>query len=81
MAGLTIRDLDEDTLNWLRRRARERGTSLNKELLEILATVRGDEVARRLPGPAAASARLARELGVRTRRSGDLIRRARDAGR
>lgn len=81
MAGITIRDLDEVTFAWLRERARARGASLNAELLEILAAARGDEIARRRVGPAAASARLARKLGVRTSSSSAALRRDRDARR
>ncbi len=78
MAGLTIRNLDDRVLAWLRERAAARGTSLNTELIEILSVARGDELARRTRGPAAASARLARALGVRTRRSAALLRHDRN---
>jgi plasmid stability protein len=81
VAGITLRNLDDDLFDWLRARAASRGTSLNSELLEILAVARGDEVAARARGPAAASARAARVLGVRTARSADHLRRDRDRRR
>lgn len=80
MRGLTIRNIDEPTLRWLRRRAADRGRSLNSELLDLLAVVRGDELAARMRGPLAASARRARALGVRTPASGAaIVRASRDA--
>ena len=79
MRALTIRNLDETTLRWLRRRADQRGQSLNAELLDLLSVARGDELAATMRGPAAASARRARALGVRTRASGmSILREARD---
>ena len=75
MRGLTIRNLDEDTLSWLRRRAAARGRSLNSELLDLIAVARGDEIAAKKRGPLAASARLARALGVRTPATGVAILR------
>jgi plasmid stability protein len=65
--SLTIRNLDEATLEWLRRRAKVHGRSLNSEILDLVAVARGDEVAARQGSSAVAgSARRARELGVRT---------------
>jgi len=81
MAGITIRSVDDEILAWLRERATRRGTSMNTELLEILSVAHGDETASGARGPAAASARKARALGVRTRRSANLLRRDRETRR
>jgi plasmid stability protein len=78
MAGLTVRNLGADTLEWLRDRAAEHRRSVNAELLEILSVARGDEIAAAMSGPAAATARKARVMGVRTRRSAELLRRDRE---
>jgi plasmid stability protein len=78
MAGLTIRNLDADLLAWLRERASANQRSLNAELLDVLSVARGDEIAATLTHPAAASARKARALGVRTPRSAQLLRAERD---
>lgn len=42
-----IRNLDDETLGWLRSRAAANGRSLNAELIEVLAVARGDEIAAR----------------------------------
>lgn len=76
---MTIRNLDEETHEWLRARADAHGRSLNAELLDILAVARADELAATLTHPAAESHRLARSLGVRTPRSGQVLRAQRDA--
>lgn len=78
MAGLTIRNIDDEVLAWLRARAASRGRSLNAELLDVLSVARGDDIAARLDHPAARTARLARALGVRTPRSAGVLRRERD---
>lgn len=79
MSGLTIRNLDAATRDWLRARADAHGRSLNAELLDILAVARADELAATLDHPAARSLRLARSLGVRTPPSASALRAARDA--
>ncbi len=80
MRGLTLRNLDDTTLGWLRERAESHGRSMNAELLDILQTTRGDELVARRRGPVAASARRAKALGIRTSRSSaDIARAMRDA--
>lgn len=80
MRGLTIRNLDDTLLGWLRERAGSHGRSLNAELLDILEATRGDELVARRKGPVAASARRAKALGIRTpRSSADVVRAMRDA--
>jgi plasmid stability protein len=78
MAAVTIRDVDDALLDWLRAQASAHRRSLNAELLEILSVAQGDQVAASRSGPVAASARKARALGVRTRPSGDLLHEARE---
>jgi plasmid stability protein len=80
--SLTIRNIPEAQLRWLRARAEERGRSLNAELLDVLAVARADELAARSPKNAFARSLLrARALGVRTKpTSARILRRDRDAG-
>ena len=67
MAVLTVRNVDDATLDWLRARAAAHARSLNAELLDILAVTRTDELARSASGsPFARSFQRARALGVRT---------------
>lgn len=67
MAVLTLRNVDDATLDWLRSRAAAHARSLNAELLDILAVTRTDELARGSSrNPFARSFERARTLGVRT---------------
>jgi len=67
MPSLTIRNITEDQLEWLRSKAKERGRSLNAEVLDLLAVARADELAASHPeSPFARSLLRARALGVRT---------------
>lgn len=66
MANLSLRNVDEDLLAWLRSRAATHGRSVNAELLDLIAVARSDEMAAESTSPFAASARRARALGVRT---------------
>jgi len=67
MAVLTLRNVDEVTLDWLRARAAAHARSLNAELLDILAVARTDELAQGSSrNPFARSFQRARALGVRT---------------
>ncbi len=67
MPALTIRNLDDEELRWLRTRAAEHGRSLNAELLDLIAVARGDETARKMTrNPFARTSLRARERGVRT---------------
>ncbi len=67
MAVLTLRNVDDATLDWLRVRAAAHARSLNTELLDILAVARTDELAGNAArNPFARSFRRARALGVRT---------------
>ncbi len=67
MRALTIRNLEDDELRWLRMRAAEHGRSLNAELLDLIAVARGDEIAAKMPSsPFAKTAVRARKGGVRT---------------
>lgn len=79
MPSLTIRNIPEPQLKWLRARADQRGRSLNAEILELLAVARADELAARRPDNAFAQTLLrARSLGARTGSSRRLVRRDRD---
>lgn len=67
MPSITIRQIPEDQLQWLRMRAAEHGRSLNGELLDLLAVLRADELAAMEPDNSVAkSYRRAKALGVRT---------------
>ena len=66
MATLSLRSLDENTLDWLRSRAAAHGKSVNAELLELIAVARTDELAAESASPFAKSLRRARALGVRS---------------
>ena len=67
MPSITVRQVPEDQLQWLRMKAAEHGRSLNAELLDLLAVVRADELAAaESDSPVAKSYRRARTLGVRT---------------
>lgn len=79
MRGLTIRNLEDDTLDWLRERAEAHGRSLNAELLDMLAVMRADELAASRRDAIGATLRRARAMGVRTRSTGAaIVREARD---
>lgn len=67
MRALTIRNLEDDELRWLRLRAAKHGRSLNAELLDLISVARGDEIAAKMPSnPFAKTALRARRGGVRT---------------
>jgi plasmid stability protein len=80
MAVLTVRNVDDETLAWLRARAAAHARSLNAELLDILAVARADELAEGAPrNPFARSLRHARSIGVRTpSTSARIVREDRD---
>ena len=79
MATLSLRNVDAETLSWLRARAAAHGKSVNAELLDLLAIARTDELAAASTSPFAASLRRARALGVRTpSTSRSLVRADRD---
>ncbi len=74
MPSLTVRAIPEEQLRWLRARALRGARSLNREVLELLAVARADELAAAKPESAfARSLRLARRLGVRTAASSSAI--------
>lgn len=67
MAGLTIRGIPGEDLDWLRERAARHGRSLNAEMLELIAVARADDLAaEHAESPFARTWTLARKLGVRT---------------
>lgn len=78
MPGVTIRNLDDELLEWLRERATVHHRSLSAEVIDILSVSRGDEIAAAMAGPLAATVRKAKRLGVRTRCSADLLRADRE---
>lgn len=78
LSNLTVRGLDANTKRWLRARAAEHSTSLNRELLDILRTAMADELAAKSASPLAAVYLKAKALGVRTTSSTAEIRRMRD---
>jgi len=80
MAVLTIRNVDDEMLGWLRERAAAHARSVNAELLDILAVARADELAAAAPrNPFARSLRRARAIGVRTpSSSAGIVREDRD---
>jgi plasmid stability protein len=80
MPSLTIRNIPDRQLVWLRTRADQRGRSLNAEVLDLLEVARADEIAARRSGnPFAKTLLRARSLGVRTTASSRrIVRRDRD---
>ncbi len=67
MRTLTLRNVSDDTLHWLRGRAAAHSRSVNAEILDLIAVARADESAAQHPdNPFAESHRLARRRGVRT---------------
>jgi len=80
MAVLTLRNVDDETLRWLRARAAAHARSLNSELLDILSVARADELAEAAPAnPFARTFRRARAIGVRTpSTSARIVREDRD---
>lgn len=74
MPSLTIRNIPENNLRWLRARAGQRDRSLNTEVLDVLAVARADDLAaRRSDSAFGRSLIVARRLGVRTPASSSAI--------
>lgn len=76
MPNLNVRNIDEDLLRWIRRRAAEHGHSMNQELLDMLAVLRADETAEQHSDhPLARGFLDTRSRGIRTPSSGARILR------
>jgi len=67
MRNFNIRNIDDELLSWIRKRAAEHGHSMNTELLEMLNVFRTDEwAANHRDNPVAKSWLRARDRGIQT---------------
>lgn len=80
MRTLTLRNVSDETLRWLRGRAAAHARSVNAELLDLISVARADELAAQHPeSPFARTYARARSRGVRTpSTSGTIARTDRD---
>ncbi|MBK7975095.1 MAG: hypothetical protein IPK07_18035 [Deltaproteobacteria bacterium] len=77
MKTLTLRNVSDETLRWLRGRAAAHERSVNAEILDLLSVARADELAEQhATNPFARTFIEARRRGVRTTPSSRKIVRA-----